>query len=206
MNLQQYSVLLMDMFGVIITEGHIITNGTTKMFPDVGIPEQRAAYYDYEQDTIDGTEFWRRIGSPLSVKESEDRLFSQFRLDPAFESLAAAVHDSHRIVVLSNMPKEWKERVLSLGIGPALFDFVTSGEERAWKPNANVYEIACQRAGARPDQCIFVDDQRRNLATASTLGMATVWVDRPGQANFDSDYEPDFRVNDLQGVRTLLTH
>lgn len=194
----------MDMFGVIITEGHIITNGTTKLFPAVSIADQRAAYYDYEQDRIDGTEFWRRIGSPHGAAESDAMLFSGFELDPAFGTLADAVAGSMKIAVLSNMPKDWKNHVLSFGIGPQLHSFFTSGEEGAWKPNNDFFLMACSKLGVEPGDCIFVDDQRRNVEAAHLLGMEGVWVQREGQSNFPSDFQPRYTVAELGELAELI--
>ena len=37
-----------------------------------------------------------------------------------------------------------------------------------------MYELGAERAGATPDQCVFVDDLPFNLTPAEKLGMATV--------------------------------
>lgn len=197
-------ILLLDMFGVIITEGHLITNGTTRLFPDVSVAEQRRAYHDYEQDKIDGAEFWRRIGSPVTIAESERALFDRFELDSAFFELADCVRERMDIAVLSNMPKDWKPLLLEFGIGSRLRHFFVSGEVRLWKPGREFFEWACAQMGVAPRQCTFVDDQRVNLATAAELGMRTVWVDRPGQSGYPSDYLPDHRVSELAELKQLL--
>ncbi len=197
-------VLLLDMFGVVITEGHIITNGTTQIWPERSVQEQRAAYYAYEQDTIDAAEFWKRIGSPLPPRESERQLFDRFALDADFEKLAETVRGRLDMVVISNMPKDWKPSVLEFGIGPHLKRFFTSGEERMWKPNDDFFLHVCTESGVTPQECVFVDDQRRNLEAASKLGMVPVWAKREGQANFASDYYPEYSVKDLGELCSLL--
>ena len=194
----------MDMFGVIITEGHLVTNGMTRLFPGVDVAEQRVAYHAYEQDKIDAAEFWRRVGSSLSVADSERLLFDRFELDPAFDELAGCVRDRMDIAVLSNMPKDWKPLLLQFGIGEHLTHFFVSGEVRLWKPGREFFQYACDRMGVAARRCTFVDDQRVNLATAAELGMRTVWVDRPGQTGYPSDYRPNHRISELTELKRLL--
>ena len=56
-----------------------------------------------------------------------------------------------------------------------LFDgVVISGEEGIRKPARRMYELGAQRAGAQPQECVFVDDLIFNLTPAEELGMATV--------------------------------
>jgi putative hydrolase of the HAD superfamily len=56
-----------------------------------------------------------------------------------------------------------------------LFDgVVISGEEGIRKPARRMYELGAERAGVRPEMCVFVDDLPFNLTPAQELGMATV--------------------------------
>jgi len=44
------------------------------------------------------------------------------------------------------------------------------------KPEQRFYEIACERAGVEPAQCVFLDDLGINLKTARSMGMTTIKV------------------------------
>ena len=56
-----------------------------------------------------------------------------------------------------------------------LFDgVVISGEEGIRKPALRMYELGAERAGAQPEDCVYVDDLPFNLTPAEELGMATV--------------------------------
>jgi putative hydrolase of the HAD superfamily len=56
-----------------------------------------------------------------------------------------------------------------------LFDgVVISGEEGIRKPAKRMYELGAQRAGVRPEDCVFVDDLPFNLTPAQEMGMATI--------------------------------
>jgi epoxide hydrolase-like predicted phosphatase len=56
-----------------------------------------------------------------------------------------------------------------------LFDgVVISGEVGIRKPSREIYEMATQKIGLPPRECVFVDDLPFNLKPAAELGMATV--------------------------------
>ena len=44
------------------------------------------------------------------------------------------------------------------------------------KPERRFYEIACERTGVKPAQCVFLDDLGINLKTARSMGMTTIKV------------------------------
>jgi len=50
------------------------------------------------------------------------------------------------------------------------------------KPESRFYEIACEALGARPDECVFLDDLGVNLKPARAMGMTTIKVTDPAAA------------------------
>jgi putative hydrolase of the HAD superfamily len=58
---------------------------------------------------------------------------------------------------------------------PELFDgVVISGDEGMHKPQPEIYELACERVGLAPSECVFVDDLRENCEGAEAVGMTAV--------------------------------
>ncbi len=65
----------------------------------------------------------------------------------------------------------------------ARFDLVVeSSIEGIRKPDPAIYELTCQRLGARPGACVFLDDLGVNLKPARALGMHTIKVLSENQA------------------------
>lgn len=60
--------------------------------------------------------------------------------------------------------------------------FVESAVERIRKPDPRIYEIACERLGVDPAECVFLDDIGSNLKPARDMGMTTIKVGDPDQA------------------------
>jgi len=65
----------------------------------------------------------------------------------------------------------------------AKFHFVVeSSKVGVRKPEPRFYEIACERAGAHPTECVFLDDLGINLKPARAMGMTTIKVSSAHQA------------------------
>ena len=84
------------------------------------------------------------------------------------------------------------------------FDWVITAEQvRAYKPSRENFERALERIGIRKDRVLHAAQSRfHDVAPASALGLATVWVnrrhDRPGAgATSPSDASADLEVPDL---------
>ncbi len=78
-----------------------------------------------------------------------------------------------RLVLLSNIPFEGRDRLLS-GRYPwvSLFDaLVLSCDHLAVKPERPIYDICVRAAGVPAGHCLFVDDIERNIEGARAAGM-----------------------------------
>ncbi|MEM9200865.1 MAG: HAD-IA family hydrolase [Actinomycetota bacterium] len=65
----------------------------------------------------------------------------------------------------------------------ALFDeIVESSVVGVRKPEPRFYEIACERLGVAPSDCVFLDDLGINLKPAKAMGMQTIKVVDPDAA------------------------
>ena len=75
------------------------------------------------------------------------------------------------------------ERAAALADVMARFDdVVESSKVGVRKPERRFYEIACERLGVTPDECIFLDDLGINLKPAAQMGMITIKVTSAEQA------------------------
>jgi putative hydrolase of the HAD superfamily len=67
-------------------------------------------------------------------------------------------------------------------IAPHVDDVVLSCAVGLSKPDPRIYELACDRLGVRPDECVFVGDGANDeLAGAQRVGMRAVCVLPPGR-------------------------
>lgn len=87
-----------------------------------------------------------------------------------------------KIAVLSNVAQYSFDQFFSKEEQAELFDeLVLSGNEGVSKPDARIFEIACERLGENPENYVFVDDSPENILAAENLGMrGIVYVDFEG--------------------------
>jgi putative hydrolase of the HAD superfamily len=65
----------------------------------------------------------------------------------------------------------------------AMFDvIVESSKEGIRKPDPRIYEIACEKIGAPPKACVYLDDLGVNCKPAAELGMKAIKVVTEAQA------------------------
>lgn len=114
-----------------------------------------------------------------------------------------------------------KERGLRLGIGTDLtvgiqlekleklgllhwFDFLVTSEEAGEdKPAPRFFALCLQKAGCRPEECLFVgDNPRRDVAGANAAGMTGVWY-QPDE-NKAAEHPELLRITHMEELLTLL--
>jgi len=102
-----------------------------------------------------------------------DRLFAGLRPDERMlGAVRAAAGAGIRTGLISN---SWGTTIYSPEVLDGLFDAVViSGEVGLHKPQPEIYLLACERLGAEPSACVFVDDLRENCAGAQAVGMTAL--------------------------------
>jgi len=139
-------------------------------------PEALATLRMLERGELADDEFERRFGKILGVQDHAgliDRLFGglspeQAMLDAVRSARAAGI----RTGLISN---SWGTGIYERGDFDGLFDAtVISGEVGMNKPEPEIFELACERLGVEPGECVFVDDLRENCAGAEAVGMTAV--------------------------------
>ena len=141
-------------------------------------PAALAAVRALEKGELSEDDFGERFGELLGLEPSRraglvERMFGHLRPDEAMvEALRRARAQGIRTGLVSN----------SMGAGrydrstfSELFDgVVISGDVGMHKPQPEIFVLGAERAGAAPEDCVFVDDLRENCAGAEAVGMTAV--------------------------------
>jgi 2-haloacid dehalogenase len=86
---------------------------------------------------------------------------------------------------------------------------ITAQQARAYKPSLRVFELAQERIGVKPDQWLHVAQSvYHDVVPAKSLGIATVWVNRPSPrpgagAAKAASAQPDLEVSSLKALADL---
>ena len=101
-----------------------------------------------------------------------------------FELIRA--NNKHNIYGLTNWSAETFPVALDRYDFLHSFDgIVVSGDEKCIKPDAKIYNILLDRYNLIPQECLFIDDNKHNIAGALSLGIQAIWFQSPEQLQID---------------------
>ncbi len=87
--------------------------------------------------------------------------------------------EGYGTAILTNNIKEWG-RYWRESIPMELFDVVVdSCEVGLRKPDPAIFRLTCDRLGVAPEAAVFLDDTRRHVESARTVGLHAILVDDP---------------------------
>ncbi|MBQ1089471.1 HAD-IA family hydrolase [Streptomyces sp. B93] len=114
------------------------------------------------------------------VPEAQARQLAQtlshqpFHADETVVDLLRRARAHVPLVLLTNATLQLEEDLASLGLTDLADHLVSSARVGLAKPDPRIFELAADRAGARLDRCLFVDDTLENVEAATGLGMRAV--------------------------------
>lgn len=226
-NLTDFSLLTFDCYGTMIDweSGifgalHPILAAHQKKIADVALleiyseleldAEQRKymSYRDVLESVVLG--FGKRLG--FTPTESEVRsLPESVKTWQPFPDTVAALQKlkfRYKLAVMSNIDDD-----LFALTAPKLevsFDYViTAQQARCYKPCSKIFHMAQERIGVEPRQWLHVGQSiYHDVIPAESLGIATVWVNRPSPrtgagATKAATGKPDLEVSSLAALAAL---
>jgi putative hydrolase of the HAD superfamily len=138
-------------------------------------PAARELLIALEKGELEEDAFELQFAAQLGVSPDGliDGLFAGVHPDTAMvQAVAKARAAGVRTALVSN---SWGVHRYPHELFDELFDgVVISAEEGIRKPSRRLYELGVERAGARAEECVYVDDLPFNLTPAQDMGMATI--------------------------------
>ena len=140
-------------------------------------PRALADLRELEMGTVEPAEFESRFAGHLGIPDRAEgligRLFAGLAPDDDMIAAVRAHRNAGRPTGL--ISNSWGRAIYDDDLIDELFDAVViSGDVGLHKPQAEIYELACERLGVEPADAVFVDDLRENCAGAEAVGMAAV--------------------------------
>lgn len=193
--------LILDFGGVIsrtLFETHALTEralslpaGTLKWRGPFD-PAHDPLWQDMQADRISERDYWmartREVGQLLGERWDKMETFVKRArgADPdailrpeAVRAVAAAKAAGCKLAILSNeldlfYGKDFRARLSLMSEFDVVIDATYTG---ILKPDGRAYELCLNELRLAPEQCVFVDDQKRNVVGAEKVGLRTVHFD-----------------------------
>jgi len=203
MKTSDIQMIAFDLFGVIIEEGHLISNGLVLQLPDpVDRAKVKQLYEAYNLQQIQESAFWQglAIHDYTDIRRS---FLDSFRLDTQVDQVIPQVKNAYRLSILSNLPADWADELikrfrLNSDFTPCIF----SGHVAQKKPGAAIYQRLLEQSGLPATSIAFIDDRLENLLTAHQLGFTTIYFQREIEQH---GYQPDYAITQLSDLLAIFT-
>jgi 2-haloacid dehalogenase len=192
---------------------HLSDVGILRMYGEIEADEESGEYRPYReilQGVVRG--FGTRLGFVPSEKEQQSLPHSVANWKPFPDTVAALrqLKQKFKLGILSNIDDD-----LFSATAPQLeinFDhLVTASQAQAYKPSLDIFRMAQQKMVLPPQQWLHAGQSiYHDVIPAQSLGIATVWVNRPSPlpnsgAAKPARGKPDVEVSSLRELADLIS-
>jgi len=173
--------IVLDIYGVIISEGHNIRN---ILFPILPQHKQhsycRKIYHDYALSKIDQKKFWKLMGVGKKFTVLEKKFYLRHYLDKDFYRVVRLFRKQNKnLFILSNIPREWSKYLEKrFKFQKYFLGKVYSWQYYAKKPDLKIYRELIKKYKLNPSRTLFIDDKIENIRAAKKINFKTCWYNR----------------------------
>ncbi len=127
----------------------------------------------------------------------------QTRLMPGTLEVLACLKNKYTLHIITNGFDEIQyQKISRCGLGPYFTTVTTSEQAGAQKPDALIFDLALQSAGASPEHSLLIgDDPESDIRGAKQQGIDQVWLAQDGE---ESPVEPTYTIHSLRELINLL--
>lgn len=222
LDFSRFEILTFDCYGTLINWEAGILAALHRIFSAHGkqIDDATALqlYGDFEQRSEQGafqpyrevlSSVVRQFGAELAFSPTEDEIHSLpdslSTWEPWPDSVAALqrLKTRYRLAILSNVDDDLFA-LTRPKLGVEFDEIVTAGQAKAYKPSLKMFELMLARAQAPAHRLLHVGQSiYHDVVPAQSLGLATVWVNRPSArpgvgAVKAAQATPDLTVSSLE--------
>ena len=177
--------IIFDFGGVMVREGlgaarRIYKEKTGVDIEKIWYSDVRPKWKALEKSEIADGDFWKALEQivkqkdpTFNVDEFKEIMFrNQIYQQEVVKLILQLRAKGYVTALLTNNVKEWIEEWDRKDPLNQYFDVIVSSHEvKEIKPEPRIYQITLERLGAKPEECVFIDDKEKNIETARKLGM-----------------------------------
>ncbi|MBT7902977.1 HAD family phosphatase [Candidatus Woesearchaeota archaeon] len=128
-------------------------------------------------DEISCNSFWNNLGNDLNIdpKKLQKEIFEYYGFNEEVWNLIKDLKPNYHLALLSNNMKEWFDKLDSQHNFTQIFDtLILSHDVKLAKPDEEIFLKAQNKLPFSPEECLFIDDQPRNITPAKKIGFNTI--------------------------------
>lgn len=165
--------VVLDMYGVIVKQtGDDFVPYVQKTFPNITADEIYASWFRANMGEISSIEVWKAIGFQGDVEKIEKEYLDTIELSDGFVDFVEKAKTKYKLAILSNDSSRWSRYLREKFDINRYFDVISvSGDLKIKKPDERIFLHTIEALGVNAEECIYVDDRRRNLGAANKVGM-----------------------------------
>jgi len=123
----------------------------------------------------------------ISLEQCAEELAQNPRNAELLDYIKTELKSRFKIGLLSNVAKDRTNELFTPKDIELFDDIVLSYQVGLAKPDPKIFELAAQRLGLKPEECLFIDDLEKYLVGARAAGMNTIhFIDTE---NFSAEVE-----------------
>lgn len=165
----EIKAVIFDYFGVISSDEYWNLVKTDK---DVS-----SDFLDLANKVNLGSVHWKDFIQTIANKTGQTfsevkAMYAAEQINPVIVALAKQLHSSYRTGIITNAHHEFLEPIIAKTHLHDVFDIIViSSRVGVIKPDARIFNIALKQLGVRPEETIFIDDIKSNVAGAESVGI-----------------------------------
>jgi HAD superfamily hydrolase (TIGR01509 family) len=193
-------VVILDAMGVMYSVGDDVKDLLCPFIAEKGgisdIDIINGLYTAASLGNINSTELWQAVG--INPNLEDEYLLRHKLTDGLIEFLEAINSRSGEVWCLSNDLSEWSKKLRDrFKLEGYIRGFVISGDVGLRKPDHAIFEHLIRQLDVTVGDALFIDDNPKNLDSATELGFKTILFDTNAENLSLSGYEKVRNFNEL---------
>ncbi len=144
--------------------------------------------HDAQRGKISMDEFLSRIAKDLGIRKSNlarvwkgmcPRIFIPYR--DVLKTIDKLKENGYRVALITNTVPYDSSYLRRKGLYDQFEHVILSHNTGYRKPERRIYEMMMKKLGVKGNECVYIDDRKKNLPTAEKLGMKTIHFRKPEQ-------------------------
>ena len=128
---------------------------------------------------ITSNEFLSLLGYEDPQFTMRDYIENHLTLDNGFIDFAERYYKKYDFVLLSNDVSEWSSYIREYYQLDKYFRYkIVSGDVKCRKPEKKIYELTLEKIKKSPAECLFIDNNVKNLDAAGEMGIQPIIFNR----------------------------